>query len=236
MQGLLVCSECGFSFYKTSTSTTKRKICYYRCFGSDNYRFEKGRKCSNRPIRQDILDEFVWEHIIRLLENPMLVADEIERRYQEALTGSATHLRRDTLSKEATHTKNAMNKLLDAFQEGLIEIDELRKRMTELRKREMSVNSQLLSLEAKPIEQSQLLEYSLRIEKILKSLRDSAKNLSVLERQKVLRLIVKEVLVNVDKITIKHSIPITNAGTASSKEKKSYQQCLWRINPSLRRS
>jgi site-specific DNA recombinase len=227
LQGLMVCSECGYSLYKSSTRTSKRKIYYYRCFGSDDYRFESGRVCNNRPIRQDYLDELVWEHVIKLLENPVLISEEIERRHQEASNCRWSQRRRDTLSKEVTHVKNGMNKLLDAYQEGLIELEELRKRMPELRKREMALNSQLQSLESKALEQSQVHELSVKIEDFLKCLRHSAKGLSVLERQKVIRLIIKEVLVGLDKITIKHSIPIpiTGAGTSGSNEKKSYQLC-----------
>jgi site-specific DNA recombinase len=221
LQGLLVCSKCGYSLYKSSTRTSKRKIYYYRCFGSDDYRFENGRICNNSPIRQDYLDEVVWEYVIRLLENPALISEEIERRHQEALNSCSTQRRKDTLFKEVTHVKNSMNKLLDAYQEGLVEIEELRKRMPELRKREMALNSQLQSLEAKVLEESYFLDLSLKIEDFLKCLRHSAKTLSVLERQKVVR-----VLVGLDKITIKHSIPITGAsGSNGSSEKKSYQLC-----------
>jgi len=223
LQGLLVCSECGYSLYKSSTRTSKRKIYYYRCFGSDDYRFENGRVCNNRPIRQDYLDELVWEHVIELLENPVLISEEIERRHQEALNCRSTHRRRETLSKEVTHVKNGMNKLLDAYQEDLIEIGELRKRLPVLRKREMALNSQLQSLEAKALEQNHFLELSIRIEDFLKSLRQSTNTLSVLERQKVIRLIIRDVLVGLDKITIKHSIPIT--GASGSDKKKSYQLC-----------
>jgi site-specific DNA recombinase len=132
-----------------------------------------------------------------------------------------------------------MNKLLDAYQEGLIELEELRKRMPELRKRDQVLNSQLQSLEAVSIEQSHLLELSIKVEDFLKRMRHSAKSLGVLDRQKVIRLIIKEVLVGLDKITIKHSIPITGSGSGpgpgvgpgvgasgyGSKEKKSYQLC-----------
>jgi site-specific DNA recombinase len=235
LQGLLVCRECGYSLCKVSSPTTKRRLYYYRCLGSDNHRFDNGRVCKSRPIRQDYLDELVWEHVIGLLEDPVLIGEEIERRHQEALNSKSTQRRRDTLLKEVTHVKNGMSKLLDAYQEGLIELDELRRRMPELRKREHMLSSRLQGLEAKALEQDQFLRLSMKVDDFIKCLRQSAKTLSVLDRQKVIRLIVKEVLVGTNKITIKHSIPIT--GTASrpgpkgfgSNEKKSYHLCTGRI-------
>ena len=38
LQGLLVCGQCGYGLYRTSTKTTRRQALYYRCLGSDGYR------------------------------------------------------------------------------------------------------------------------------------------------------------------------------------------------------
>ena len=37
----------------------------------------------NRPIRQDYLDKLVWDHVVRLLENPELIRGEIQRRIRQ---------------------------------------------------------------------------------------------------------------------------------------------------------
>jgi site-specific DNA recombinase len=80
LQGMLVCKQCGHALYRTSTHTSKRRLNYYRCLGSDGYRRLRGAVCTNRPIRQDYLDQFVWGEIIRLLDDPDLVQAEIDRR------------------------------------------------------------------------------------------------------------------------------------------------------------
>jgi site-specific DNA recombinase len=57
----------------------------------------------------------------------------------------------------------------------------------------------------------------------LSRLRSSAKTLDVLERQRIVRLLVKEILVGDDAIIIRHSIPITPSGPddGTSKSDKS---------------
>src|ERR1700688_3569483 len=60
LQGMLVCEKCGYALYRSSAQTTKQKLYYYRCLGSDAYRYRNGAVCDNRPIRQDYLDSFVW--------------------------------------------------------------------------------------------------------------------------------------------------------------------------------
>ena len=70
LQGLAACSGCGYGYYRTSTRTTNKKIYYYRCLGSDDYRYEGGRVCANKPVRADYLDQVVWDHITGLLADP----------------------------------------------------------------------------------------------------------------------------------------------------------------------
>src|SRR5947199_7986378 len=84
LQGMLVCQQCGYSLYRSSTRTSKRKLYYYRCLGSDAYRHFKGALCTNRPVRSDYLDQFVWDQIIGLLDNGTLMQAEIDRRKEVA--------------------------------------------------------------------------------------------------------------------------------------------------------
>src|SRR5215472_2718970 len=81
LQGLAACSGCGYGYYRGHTTTTAgNKIYYYRCLGSDDYRYEDGRVCHNKPVRADYLDAVVWDHITGLLANPALIRAEISKR------------------------------------------------------------------------------------------------------------------------------------------------------------
>src|SRR5436309_4407437 len=73
LQGMLVCEQCGYALYRTSTRTPKRKLYYYRCLGSDAYRHFKGALCTNRPVRSDYMDQFVRDQIIGLLDNGTVI-------------------------------------------------------------------------------------------------------------------------------------------------------------------
>ena len=158
LQGLLVCKKCGYAFYRTSTRTSRKKIYYYRCLGSDDYRYPNGRLCTNRPIRQDYLDELVWKHVIKLFENPELIHQEISRRINEARNSNPTRIRKESLAKEIARVQNGIDRLLDAYQEGLLQLSELRMRMQELRKRQSALESELQTLEAKTMDEEACLQ------------------------------------------------------------------------------
>jgi site-specific DNA recombinase len=207
LQGMLVCKRCGYAYYRTSTRTSKRKIYYYRCLGSDDYRYPNGRVCDSRPVRQDHLDDVVWQHVIRLLEDPGLTQGEIDRRIQANHEADPTKRREAALHKELARFHNKINRLLNAYQEDLLSLEELRKRMPELRKREQTIQSELHSLESATADQQTYLRLADNIELFLSRLRTVASELSVTEQQKILRLLAREILVDHDTIVIRHSIP-----------------------------
>jgi site-specific DNA recombinase len=136
LQGMLVCHRCGYAYYRTSTRTSKRKIYYYRCLGSDGWRYPGGAVCESRPIRQDYLDAVVWEHVVRLLEDPALIRSEIDRRLRDISNSSPTVRRKEAVEKARLRVRNSIDKMLDAYQEGLIRIEELRARLPQLRRRQ----------------------------------------------------------------------------------------------------
>jgi len=216
LQGVLACGECGYAYYRTSTRTSRRKIYYYRCLGSDDYRHVNGRVCHNRPIRQDYLDDLVWRQVVKLIEDPDLVRTEIQRRIEEIQNSNPTRKRKEVLTKQTNRIRNSIEKLLDAYQEGLLRLEELRNRLPQLRKKEEAARSELLSLEAAAVDQETFLRLADNIEDFLGRLRTAADTLNITERQKVLRLVVKEILVYQDTIKIRHSIPITEQKPSGS--------------------
>ncbi|MFA4837037.1 MAG: recombinase family protein [Dehalococcoidia bacterium] len=215
LYGMLVCGECGYAYYRTSTRTSRRKIYYYRCLGSDDYRHTNGRVCQNKPIRQDYLDGIIWQKVIDLLEDPELIRQEIKRRLQEIQDSNPTKRRKEVLDREITRQQKGIEKLLDAYQEGLLELDELRSRLPNLRKRNGALQSELRSLESISADQQSFLRLADNIESFLERLRSAADTLDVIERQKILRLVVKEILIHKETIKIRHSIPITSTTAPS---------------------
>ncbi|HEU4731050.1 MAG TPA: recombinase family protein, partial [Kofleriaceae bacterium] len=214
LQGILVCRECGYGCYRTTTRTTNKRIYYYRCIGSDNYRHIGGRVCQSRPIRADELDGLVWDEVRRLLEDPALVRAEIDRRLQAARTEHPAARRRDALERDVTRAEAAIARLIEAYQEQLLSLEELRARMPGLRKRQTTLRTQLGALENELHDAETYLKLADTLESFLTRLADRLDQLSLDEQQRILRLVVREIVVggDDDSITIRHSIPTPNGG------------------------
>ena len=109
LQGLAACASCGYAYYRGHTTTTAgNKIYYYRCLGSDNYRYEHGRVCDNKPVRTDYLDKLVWEHISELLANPALIRAEIARRLNQLRTADPTTAQQQRLTQALSKASAAI--------------------------------------------------------------------------------------------------------------------------------
>jgi site-specific DNA recombinase len=121
LQGILVCRECGHSYYRSSTrSTTGNVHHYYRCSGADSFRRPEGRVCAARPVRIDEVDEPVWAQVLALLENPALIKTEIDRRLQTLRSEHPVARRGDGLQRDLARAQNALRRLIDGYQEQLI--------------------------------------------------------------------------------------------------------------------
>src|SRR5712671_4437832 len=147
VQGLVSCQKCGYAFARTSTQTSARKIHYYKCIGSDGWRKLGGPVCDNRRlVRQDLLDQIVWSEVVRLLEDPTLIQQELDRRLAAARSSDPTKQREQSLQRELTHVGKGIERLLSAYQEALMSIEQMRERMPLLQQRQKTLRAELQSI------------------------------------------------------------------------------------------
>ncbi len=215
VQGLVSCQKCGYAFSRTSTVTSARKLHYYKCIGSDGWRKLGGPVCDNaRFVRQDLLDQLVWSEVIRLLEDPTLIQHELDRRLAAARASDPTKQREQSLQRELTRVSKSVERLLSAYQEDLVSLEQLRERMPPLRQREQALRAELQAIADQASDRAMFLRLAETLTAFLARLREAADTLDVLERQRIVRLVVKEVLIGDDTIVIRHCIPITTAPPA----------------------
>ncbi|MGW0632914.1 hypothetical protein [Streptomyces sp. NPDC002758] len=162
-------------------------------------------------MRADGLDDLVWEHVIALLANPALVRAELDRRLERMRDADPVRAHQERLHRQIATVDAAISRLISAYQEDLITRDELRARIPALRAQRQNLHGQLEALAAQLVDQQAYLRLAENLEGFLARLRESARTTSVLERQRVLRAVVKEVRIGADKITIRHSIPSTSS-------------------------
>src|SRR5262249_55756515 len=106
---------------------------YYRCTGSDAYRFGGQRLCWNKQVRTDMLDAAVWDDVRRLLSEPERVRRGDERRPRGAEAGPDQEV--EHLAKLMRNVKRMISRLIDAYGDGMLDRSEFEPRITAARGR-----------------------------------------------------------------------------------------------------
>src|SRR5882762_6344697 len=130
------------------------------------------------------------------------------RRLAAARSCDPTQKREQSLQRELTHVGKGVERLLNAYQEALLSIEQLRERMPALRQREQTLRAELQAIADQTNDRAAFLRLAETLTAFLARLRSAAETLNVTERQRIVRLVVKDVLVGDNTITIRHSIPV----------------------------
>src|SRR6266446_193093 len=85
LQGLICCARCGYAYYGKTTHQMgaghqMKDFRYYRCSGSDGYRFGGERICNNAQMQGEFLETAVWHEVCELLRHP----ERLEHEYQSS--------------------------------------------------------------------------------------------------------------------------------------------------------
>ena len=208
LQGLIVCRHCDYAFCGKLVSRKagkgkRRNHAYYRCTGTDAYRFGGERLCHNQSLRTDLLDEAVWQDVRALLENPQRIEHEYQRRLKHDCQGSEGD---QQLSARIQKVKRGIARLVDAYEDGLLEKAEFEPRIRQSRDR-------LAKLEAEAKEhaevESQRVELRLvigHLQEFANRIKDGLGDADWTTRREILRALVKRVEVDEAQVRVIYRI------------------------------
>ena len=206
LQGLLECECCGYAYYgkKVSRSSAKGKVpyAYYRCVGTDAYRFGGKRVCDNKQVRTDKLDQAVWNDACELLRNPKLLRKEYQRRLAvpESCDGD------QSLRKQIGHAQRTVNRLIDAYADGVVDRKEFEPRIERARKRLSDFEAKLEALQSRTREQAVLLEALECLDRFSETIHNHLDQADWTTRREILRTLIERVLIEPDQIRIVYRI------------------------------
>jgi len=108
--------------------------------------------CHNRSVDTETLENIVWDKVKQLLNDPTQLQAEYDRRLRGVDNEEQKNL--VPLEKEGRRTRNALDRLLDSYVEGLVEKAEFEPRSKVLRQRLVQLEAQERQLrEAAVVEQ-----------------------------------------------------------------------------------
>jgi len=227
LQGLLVCKCCGYALYGKPVSPAaakgkKRRYAYYRCIGTDAYRFGGQRVCANKPVRTDVLEEAVWKDIRALLSDPAKVAQEYERRLKGK--GSRIGARQgEALTKLIQKVKRGIARLIDAYGEGLLDKGEFEPRIRGAKERLAKLQVEAGAQADEEAQEQELRLVIGHLQEFAERVRSGLEEADWSERREIIRSLVKRV--EVDKEEVRVVYRVSPAPFGNSPDRGSLQDC-----------
>jgi site-specific DNA recombinase len=225
LQGLLVCAQCGYAYYGKAISTkaakgNKRDYAYYRCIGSDAYRFGGERICDNHQVRTDLLDQIVWQEVCGLLQDQERLQAEYARRLNTPAKESENLI---TLQAQQGKIQQGITRLIDSYAEGFVQKVEFEPRITRLRQRLLELEQQEQIIQDQANLQSELQIAISRLEEFGEKVKANLAETDWHMRRELIRMLVKRVEIGNEEIKVVFRIPL-DPGT-SEPEGISLQHC-----------
>jgi site-specific DNA recombinase len=208
LQGLVVCKRCGYGCYgkPTSRASVKGKVpyAYYRCTGSDAYRFGGQRLCWNKQTRTDMLDAAVWEDVCRLLSEPERVRGEYERRLRGAAAGPSQEV--EHISKLMSNVKRMISRLIDAYGDGLLDKSEFEPRISAARTRLAKLEEEYRQRISESAQEAELRLVIGQLEEFARRVSQELREPDWETRREIVRALVKKVEVDEEEVRIVYRV------------------------------
>jgi site-specific DNA recombinase len=229
LQGLITCACCGYAYYGKQMSPSARKhhersYAYYRCIGTDAYRFGGVRICSNKQLRTDLVDEAVWEEVCRLLQHPERLEQEYRRRFlQEEQTPDEL----SQLEARMSRLRQGVARLIDSYAEGLIDKDEFEPRVTRMRERLKQIEEQALQIKDDASLERELTLILGRLDEFASRVKQGLEQADWSTRRDIIRALVKRVEIDQERVRVIFRVnpPPVAPQLPSEKNAHSLQHC-----------
>ena len=198
LQGLLKCSCCGYAYHGT-TASGKVPYTYYRCGGNHHSRHDG--VCRNTQVRLDKLDAAIWQDACELLRHPQLLRQEYQRRL-----AAPEQAAQDALHKQIATAQRTVNRLIDAFTEGVLTREEFAPRLDRARQRLSALQAQQVQVQSHTREQAALHEALACLDQFTETMTTHLDQADWPTRREILHKLIDHVLIEPEQIRIVYRI------------------------------
>jgi site-specific DNA recombinase len=211
LRRLARCGRCGVKLACHRARREYGLARYYLCPHHDPVRAGgEDRRCTERRIRADELDAFVYDQVQALLARPeLLAAGEAAVAAQAPVPDDellSTQL--DRLDRRAQAAQAERRRLADLYQAGVIEAAELARRAAELQSRRQHLDDERQALITQRAELTAHNRLSRRIEAFAARALAGLDRLDFNGRQQLLRLVLEDVRIQGWQVELRVRIPL----------------------------
>jgi site-specific DNA recombinase len=205
LSGLLVCGRCGSAYCgrRQRSRHGDGAYVYYRCLGTDKYRHGGEALCANASLNGARLEEAVWSDVCALLQDPGRLRREFERRLERAPQEPLEATQR---TQAVAQLKRRITRLIDAYENGLLEKHEFQPRMAAAKER-LAREEAALAQQERDLSRAEELRLVVGcFESFAKQIATNLDHADFATRRKLLRLLVHRIEVAEDEVRLVYKV------------------------------
>ncbi len=203
--GLLVCHRCGSAYCgrRLPRKGSPMRYVYYRCIGTDKYRFGGEAICTNKSLNGERLETSVWSDVCALLREPARLKREFERRLTRT---PADELATSQWKDSIAGLKRRMGRLIDAYENGWLDKDDFEPRIRRVKERLAREEQAVAEHERDRSSQEELRLLIGHFEAFAERITGSLADADFATKRKLLRLLIHRIEVDEDEIRIAYKV------------------------------
>lgn len=208
----LQCGSCGLALTCHCQRAKRGEYLYYSCRGRDPLTTGRATKCTARAIPAAQLDELVWRAVQELLDDSS-VLPQLHQTWAQAQQQdlSALTAREKQLREQLTRLERQAQRLLDAYQNAALSLEELQTRqrkLTQERQKAETAAQQTADSRAQATHWQSVIEHATEFRRLLGANLDK---LSFEERQSVVQCLIQRVIITGEEVNIHFALPFETA-------------------------
>ncbi|MDQ3438301.1 MAG: recombinase family protein [Actinomycetota bacterium] len=207
---LLSCESCGLAMYgrihKATTRQAERRI--YQCGGKDPILSAREHRCQQTPAKAEELEAAIWEHVKELMREP----ERLLAQFEDFAHSTPENEKEDAEAKKfeghSRRLRGEESRLVDAYQAGIIELEELKERRTKVAQQREALTAQYEQRARLRRQATQAREVLEDLEAFCGRINARLEDATLEEKQVILQLLIERIIVGEDTLEIRHVIPL----------------------------
>jgi site-specific DNA recombinase len=207
LRALVSCGQC-------QSSCLARKLqggqTYYVCTAKSNpIHSRKAEKCQSRFSPAQQLDDLIWQDLCQVITHPESIAHALERAHGGHWLPQELQARRENLRRGRTQVEQQLERLTEAYLNGIIPLAEYQRRRGDLQQRVDAFDRQENQLSAQVNRQLEVAGLVKHVEDFCQRIQTSLVQATFEQRRQLIELLIDRVIVNNGDVEIRYVIPTT---------------------------
>jgi len=202
LRSLLTCGKCGRRMIGVwSRLGGGRYVCSVR------YPRRTAWSCDGRSVSAAKVEPLVWEYVRELLSNPELLRARYEEGHGDPAVEARDEQERVRIERKLQALEREVQRLIDAYQAGVIELEELQERRQRIEEHGQVLSERLREIKQQRVEREQEIRLLAGLEEFRASICGALEEPGYVVKQKVLQLVIDRIMVEEERVTIRHVVP-----------------------------